>query len=157
MKKSQDRWDGAHVRLKRLYDERAPKGMTQAQFGAKFGLGTKGMVWQYLTGYRPLNFEATAKFAKALGCTIHDISPDMAQTLRDDVLPVLGKALRRAAMVLLTIALQQLAPSDAYASSIYHNVCQATHCAARWLWRLACRILATCAPTHQTAINPTIG
>lgn len=66
--------------------------MTQEEFGQKFGIGTQGMVWQYLNGWSPLNFEAAAKFAKGLNCTIADISPPMARALRLEILPVLGRA-----------------------------------------------------------------
>lgn len=34
--------------------------MSQADFGEKFGLGTQGNVWQYLSGHRPLNLRAAA-------------------------------------------------------------------------------------------------
>lgn len=78
-------------RLRKLYEDRAPKGMSQAEFGAVYGIGTKAMVWQYLTGYRPLNYEAAAKFAKGLRCTIAEISPEMARKLKADILPVLGR------------------------------------------------------------------
>src|SRR5688572_845879 len=84
------RWPDAHARLRRLYQERIPAGMSQAEFGAAYGIGTQGMVWQYLNGYTPLNFEAAAKFARGLRCTIHDISPEMAAALKADILPVLG-------------------------------------------------------------------
>jgi transcriptional regulator with XRE-family HTH domain len=79
----------AHLRLKRLYEERIG-GMTQEQFAKKYGIGTKAMIWQYLSGYTPLNLEAAAKFARGLRCTIYDISPEMAETIRQQILPVLG-------------------------------------------------------------------
>jgi transcriptional regulator with XRE-family HTH domain len=117
VKKSQDRWGDAHVRLRKLFEERA--GMSQLEFAEKHGLGTQGMVWQYLSGYRPLNYEAAAKFAKGLGCTIKDISPEMERALRADILPVLAKAavafvlvlppllaLREVACVLCSIAMR---------------------------------------------------
>lgn len=97
-------YSGAHVRLKQLYEARVPEGMTQKEFGQKFGIGAQSMVAQYLNGDRPLNYDAAAKFAKALRCTIYDISPEMAQSLNEEILPFLGKALRRAAM-LATVAL----------------------------------------------------
>lgn len=97
--KPKSRWPEAHINLKRLYESRAPKDMTQGQFGAKFDIGTQGMVWQYLSGHRPLNFEAAAKFAKGLNCTIYDICPEMADALKQEILPVLGRAMRRAAVI----------------------------------------------------------
>jgi transcriptional regulator with XRE-family HTH domain len=68
-------------RLRRLYKTRVPAGTTQEQFGELHGIGTKGMVSQYLTGHRPLNIDTVAKFAKGLGCTIEDISPYIAYRL----------------------------------------------------------------------------
>lgn len=103
MKKSQDRWNGAHVRLRELFDKRA--GMSQLEFAERFGLGTQGMVWQYLSGYRPLNYEAAAKFAKGLNCRIDDFSPEMAEALRAEILPVLGRAAKVTAKAALLFAL----------------------------------------------------
>ena len=77
--------------LKRLYDERVSGEITQEEFGVRYGLGTQGMVWQYLNGHTPLNIEAAAKFAKGLNCKIDDFSPELAATLRDEVLPFLAK------------------------------------------------------------------
>ncbi len=105
------RWPSAHVRLRELYEQRAPGGMSQEQFGAEYGLGSQGMVWQYLNGHRPLNFEAAAKFAKGLRCTIADISPEMAEALKREIIPVLGpKAWLRAAAKTAVIALMVIPP-----------------------------------------------
>lgn len=90
-------------RLKKLYEDRVPKDMSQAEFGSLYGIGTKAMVWQYITGYRPLNFEAAAKFAKGLRCTIADISPEMARKLKADILPVLGRVSIKAALALVLV------------------------------------------------------
>lgn len=103
VKKSQDRWNGAHVRLRALFDQRA--GMSQLEFAEKYGLGTQGMVWQYLSGYRPLNYEAAAKFAKGLNCRIDDFSPEMAHALREEILPVLGRTAKATAKAALLLAL----------------------------------------------------
>jgi hypothetical protein len=89
MKTKDERWPDAHLRLKALYETRA-KDTTQAEFGAANDIGTQGMVYQYLNGIRPLNFEAAAKFARGLGCTIRDISPEMADAVKRDIVPVLG-------------------------------------------------------------------
>lgn len=89
--KTQNPWADAHTRLRELYEARVPAGMTQKEFGQQFGIGSQSMVAQYLNGTRPLNFEAAAKFATGLRCTIHDISPEMAAALESDILPVLGK------------------------------------------------------------------
>lgn len=140
--KPKNPWAGAHVRLKRIYEARVPPDVTQKQFGERSGIGSQSMVAQYLNGIRPLNFEAAAKFARALGCTIYDICPEMADAIRDDILPFLGKALRRAAVFLLFFALQQVAPREASASVLHKQdyrdfasqfVDPITHCVAKWL------------------------
>jgi transcriptional regulator with XRE-family HTH domain len=113
--KPKNQWASAHVRLKRLYEERVPEDISQRKFGRLHDIGSQSMVAQYLNGIRPLNYEVTAKFARALRCTIYDICPEMADSLRDEILPVLGKSLRRAAACLLALGLAQLTPSDAYA------------------------------------------
>lgn len=113
----------AHVMLKQLYDERVPKEMTQEEFGKQFGIGSQGMVWQYLSGRRPLNVEAAAKFARGLRCTIFDISPAMAEALKENVVPVLGpkswwiRRVAKATMLLLAIS-PTFAPSPADAGEI---------------------------------------
>lgn len=116
MKKSQERWGDAHVRLRELFDRRA--GMSQLEFAERFGLGTQGMVWQYLSGYRPLNYEAAAKFAKGLNCRIDDFSPEMAEALRNEILPVLGRAAKAVAKAALFLAflLPPFLPHRAYAA-----------------------------------------
>jgi transcriptional regulator with XRE-family HTH domain len=107
-------------RLRRLYDERVPKGMSQAKFGELYGIGTKAMVWQYLTGYRPLNFESAAKFARGLRCTIADISPEMARRLKAEIFPVLGRVSAKVAIALILAPLL-IAPGEVNAKSL-HNV-----------------------------------
>lgn len=113
-------WGHAHVKLKRLYDERVPEGMTQADFGKLYGVGNQSMVAQYLGGLRPLNYDVAAKFARGLNCTIEDICPEMANNLAMQVLPYLGKKLRRAALLVLALQLGGQ-PYDANAS--LHNQC----------------------------------
>lgn len=78
-------------RLKKLYDSRVPEGMSQEDFGKANGIGTQSMVSQYLSGHRPLNYDAVLKFAKGLHCTIADISPAMAVKLKTEFLPILGR------------------------------------------------------------------
>lgn len=118
-------------RLKQLYDERA--GMSQAEFGLTYGIGTKAMVWQYLTGYRPLNFEAAAKFARGLRCTIADISPEMARKLKAEILPVLGRISVKAAFALLLVIPPYL-PSKAEAAFSAFNITKYTLALAS-IWR----------------------
>lgn len=117
--KPKNRWPEAHIALKRLYDARVPNGMTQKEFGAKYDIGSQGMVWQYLTGYRPLSYEAAAKFARGLRCNIYDISHEMAESLQVEILPFLGKALRRAAMYAALAVLPAIMPSTADATQVH--------------------------------------
>jgi len=117
MKRSRQdpRWPDAHIRLKALYDERAPEGMSQQEFGETYKIGSQGMVWQYLNGWTPLNYDAAAKFAKGLNCTIAEISPMMARSLKSEIFPVLG----RAAMVALLFGMQFLSPPPAHAGEFF--------------------------------------
>ncbi len=110
----------AHLTLKRLYEERVQ--LSQAEFGKKYEIGSQSMVAQYLTGKRPLNIEAAAKFARGIGCTIYDISPEMAEALTKSVMPVLApriwwrKNVAKFAMLLLSIS-PALSPNNAEAGS----------------------------------------
>jgi len=119
--KPKSRWSDAHHRLKRLYEERVPEGMTQKEFGRLYGIGSQGFVGQLLNGTRPLNYELAAKFARALHCTIYDICPEMDAAMRNELMPYLGKALRRAAMVLLALTLQPFHGESRAESGILHN------------------------------------
>lgn len=133
----------AHVALKRLYEERVPKGMTQEQFGALHGIGTQGMVWQYLNGETPLPLEAAAKFAKALRCTIYDISPPLAEMMKAEIIPFLGpKSWWRLASkpaVLALLAILALQPSPSHASFLSHVVASVYY--VKWLLR---QLIAIC-------------
>lgn len=124
-------------RLRKLYEKRVPEGMSQTEFGQLFEIGTQGMVSQYLTGHRPLNIEAAAKFARGLGCTIADISPDMARRLRVEVFPVLGRVTVKAAVALVLALIPPLLPSDAEAStrSASDRLCIMLNRFCRWLRR----------------------
>jgi phage repressor protein C with HTH and peptisase S24 domain len=66
-------------RLKRLFDEKA--GLSQKDFGSRWGIGSPGMMSQYLTGKRSLGLAAAIKFAKGLGVEVVDISPTLARQL----------------------------------------------------------------------------
>lgn len=137
MSRPQSRWQDAHIALKRLYDERVPKNMSQEEFGALYEIGTQGMVSQYLKGTTPLNFEAAAKFAKGLRCTIHDISPEMARALQRDILPVLGHgilkaALAKAALVFIVVGALPY-PSTTQATDLSNNIGPAYY--VKWLWQ----------------------
>jgi transcriptional regulator with XRE-family HTH domain len=124
-------WTHAHAKLKRLYDERIGSKMTQAEFGKRYGIGNQSMVAQYLNGTRPLNYDVAAKFARALGCKIEDFCPEMANSLAYDILPFVGKALRRAAVFLLVLLAQGFVPSESNATS--HNQYSSGHFFAKSL------------------------
>lgn len=136
-------WAGAHVQLKRLYEERVPDGMSQKEFGKLYGIGSQSMVAQYLNGIRPLNYETAAKFAKALHCTIHHISPEMAESLKDDIVPVLGpkawlRAVAKAAMVLAALLFLQPVPSEASTTGAFSSPTPWSVYYVKWLlgwWR----------------------
>lgn len=125
MRKPETRWTNAHKKLKSLYAERIEAaGMSQSEFGKAYGIGTQGMVWQYLNGYRPLSYESAAKFAKGLGCRIGDISPEMAEELAHEVLPQLGlPALKRAVKAAMTaVVLLLVTPqSEDSSAAILHK------------------------------------
>lgn len=131
-------YSGAHITLKRLWDERiAPTGISQEEFGEKYGIGTQGMVSQYLLGTRPLNYDAAAKFAWGFNCTIEEICPEMARTIVKDILPVLRGSLRRrraAACVALMsfFSAASFTPHDAQAFDI-SQIGPAIHRNTHWM------------------------
>ena len=111
-------WRNAHIRLRRIYEERVPLGMTQKEFGKLHGIGNQSLVAQYLNGTKPLTYGAAAKFARALRCTIFDICPEAAEELY----LVLGKPLRRAAAVLLCLLASYFTPFDAKAETAFNII-----------------------------------
>lgn len=68
-------------RLDRLYQGKKEK-ISQDKFGADFGLGTQGMVSQYLKARRPLNIKAAEAFARGLGVKIEEFSPNLAEQIK---------------------------------------------------------------------------
>lgn len=151
MKQSNTR-NNDQVRLKQLYDQRVPEGMTQKEFGSKFGIGSQSMVAQYLNGNRPLNYEAVAKFAKGLRCSIYDISPELAESLQIEILPFLGKALRRAALYAAFAVLPALMPSPSDAAAIRSLVLPTVYYVKRRVYLFilfVLKSLRTCALAHN--------
>lgn len=67
--------------LKRLWDayKKRNPDVTQKQLGQRYGIGTQGMVSQYLLGRARLDLEAALKFANAFSCNVGDFSPRLAQ------------------------------------------------------------------------------
>lgn len=70
-------------RLKVLFEK---ADMSQKTFGATWGIGTAGMVSQYLNAKRPLGLQAAIKFAKGFKCSVADISPTLAASLPNEPL-----------------------------------------------------------------------
>lgn len=70
------------ARLKALFDGPANE-LSQLKFGAEFEIGSPGMVWQYISGHRPLNIRAAVAFAKGLKCKIEDFSPTIASEIAE--------------------------------------------------------------------------
>ena len=73
-------------RLRQLFDARLEtvaegKLISQMEFGAKYGIGSQGMVWQYLNAHRPLNIKAAVAFARGLGVSVTEFSPTLAQQI----------------------------------------------------------------------------
>lgn len=63
--------------------EAYPAKVSQLKFGADYGIGSQGMVWQYLNGHRPLNIAAAVAFARGLSCKVRDFSPTLADQIKD--------------------------------------------------------------------------
>ena len=88
-KKPLEEWQIADAKnLRRLFDARTEtvaegKLISQMEFGAKYGIGSQGMVWQYLNGHRPLNIKAAVAFAKGLDVKVSDFSATLAAQIDD--------------------------------------------------------------------------
>jgi len=109
----------ASANLRRLYSERVGDSMTQAQFAKRYKIGGQTMLSQILSGAKPLPIDTAQKLARALQCSIYDICPEMGDYIRDELVPALGKGLRRAAALLLCIFIPWLSvPLDANAFTI---------------------------------------
>lgn len=67
-------------RLDSLFKEHAR--VNQTEFGARYGIGTQGMVWQYLSGRRPLNIKAAEAFSRGLNIPVDEFSPTIAEQIR---------------------------------------------------------------------------
>lgn len=52
-------------------------------FGKLHEIGSGSMMWQYLSGHRPLNLAAATRFAKALDVPIDSFSPRLAKEAVD--------------------------------------------------------------------------
>lgn len=103
----------ANDNLRRLYRERIEPAMTQKEFATRYKIGGQSMIAQILSGAKALPIETAPKIARALRCSIDEICPEMAEFIRDELLPNLGKALRRAAVIAALALLPALSPTPA--------------------------------------------
>lgn len=74
--------------LAKLFADRTD--LSQAEFGARYGIGSQGMVWQYLNGHRPLNIAAATAFAVGLGVKIPSFSNRLAREIEQAYSQVAG-------------------------------------------------------------------
>ena len=65
---------------KRFDDLKRTQGISRAKFAKDHGLnGGDSMVYQHITGHRPMSMEAAIAYAKAFTCELHEISPRLAE------------------------------------------------------------------------------
>lgn len=69
-------------KLKKLFAA-SRHGLSQAEFGARYEIGSQGAVWQYLNGRTVLNLKAAKGFAVGLECNVIDFSPRLAAEIND--------------------------------------------------------------------------
>lgn len=67
------------ARLKEIFKEKSP--LSQRDFAKKYGLGTAGNLWHYLSGRRHLNIKIASCMSKALGVAVDDFSPRLAKEI----------------------------------------------------------------------------
>lgn len=75
--------------LKKIFEQKVD-GLNQEDFGARYGLGSQGNVWQYLNGRISLNQWAAIKFAYGLRCAVSEFSPTLAAEIAE-IAPELAK------------------------------------------------------------------
>lgn len=105
--------DAEALALRALYEKQDPTP-THGVFGKAHSIGTAGMVWQYLTGHRPLNIDVAIKFATALGTTLDAFSPRLATV----------------AMLAYRVATNHMAPAPQNATRLAAN--QQGHAELTW-------------------------
>lgn len=58
-------------------------GVNRAEFARLYGVpGGAAMIYQHITGRRPISIEAAQAYAKGFGCRLEDISPRLADEAR---------------------------------------------------------------------------
>lgn len=65
---------------KRFDDLKRTHGVSRAKFAKDHGFnGGDSMIYQHITGHRPMSMEAAIAYAKAFSCELHEISPRLAE------------------------------------------------------------------------------
>ncbi len=78
-------WQKADAaRLRVLWEARKPR-VSQLEFAAQAGIGSQGLMHQYLKPLIPLNIPVAIKFAKGLHCAIVDFSPTLAMCIQEAI------------------------------------------------------------------------
>ena len=137
----------ASPQLQRIFEERmAAKGITQKQFGKESGIGSQPMVHYLLERKRTITVEQAVNFAKALRCTIYEVCPEMADFLTKEVVPVLGKALRRAAVfaaVCIGLLTTGAFDNKTFAASAFDKSLNTLHIVIDWFLTFIARLSRT--------------
>lgn len=82
--------EGAELR-KRFDDLKKSKGISRAAFARENGLkGGDSLIYQHITGHRPMSIDAAIIYAKAFGCELSEISPRLAIEVNEMALAVKG-------------------------------------------------------------------
>ncbi len=81
--------------LKSIWESTGHAGLTQAEFGHQFAIGTQAAVGFFLNGKSALSLKAAKGFAKGLGCPISAFSKRLASEV-ESASAVNGPALTRA-------------------------------------------------------------
>lgn len=69
---------------KRFDDLKKNEGISRADFARKHGLkGGDSMIYQHITGHRPMNIDAAIVYAKGFACELHEISPRLAAEAKE--------------------------------------------------------------------------
>jgi transcriptional regulator with XRE-family HTH domain len=73
--------DAEAAALRALYEDHGDE--PHKAFAKRTGLASAAMVWQYLSGHRPLNLAAASRFAGGLGVPVRQFSPRLDAEFRE--------------------------------------------------------------------------
>jgi hypothetical protein len=65
--------------LKKIWEQTGHSGLTQAEFGYRFDIGTQAAVGFFLNGKSAISLKAAKGFARGLACRIADFSARLAE------------------------------------------------------------------------------